>query len=313
MIMTKHSAVPERACQDAPAAPREADRHDGAQQPVISLSIGRHCSPDLGGMSEEDASWVPRLREILRARLTPWNCPEVLCNAEVLLTELVTNALQHASAPTVDVCIQHKGDRLRIAVDDHSTRGPLPRPKGPYEEHGRGLVLVDVLADAWGISEDRTTTWCILCLPEGLPEMSTGPAPVRNETLIQIPSDSSGLRLARIHSWTAFTALDWPGDHHAAFGVLHSLVSNALRHGVTPAWPSPELAIWVRVTEAHELIIDVKDPNPDFPEFEKNVVGELGRGLWVARRSGAAVSWSPDPHEGGKTVRAVMQPGEVIL
>ncbi|MFJ5877389.1 ATP-binding protein [Streptomyces sp. NPDC093088] len=264
-------------------------------------------------MSEEDASWVPRLREILRARLTPWNCPEVLCNAEVLLTELVTNALQHASAPTVDVCIQHKGDRLRIAVDDHSTRGPLPRPKGPYEEHGRGLVLVDVLADAWGISEDRTTTWCILWLPEGLPEMSTGPAPVRDETLIRIPSDSSGLRLARIHSWTAFTVLDWPGDHHAAFGVLHSLVSNALRHGVSPAWPSPELAIWVRVTEAHELIIDVKDPNPDFPQFEKNVVGELGRGLWVARRSGAAISWSPDLDEGGKTVRAVMQPGEVIL
>ncbi|MGW9438646.1 ATP-binding protein [Streptomyces sp. NPDC055607] len=313
MIVTKYSAALERICQDVPASPRGAGRHGGAQQPVITLSIGRRCSPDSGGTSEEDAAWAPRLREILRARLAAWECSEVLWNAEVLLTELVTNAFQHASGPTVDVCVCRQDDRLKITVDDHSTRGPLPRSKGLYEEHGRGLTLVDALSDAWGISKDRTATWCTLCLPEGLPAISTGPAPVRNETMMRVPADTNGLHLAGIHGRTAFAILDWPGDRQAAFDVLHSLTSNALRHGTTSDWPSPDLRIWVRATKAHELIIDVKDANPDFPAFETNVVGELGRGLWVVRRFGAKVSWAPDITEGGKTVRAVMQPGQLAL
>ncbi|MEV7676432.1 ATP-binding protein [Streptomyces sp. NPDC088752] len=294
------------------AAAREARRREGVH-PAIELSISRCIDPDFNGMSEKDAAWAGRLREILRSRLAPWNLPELLDKAELLLTELVTNAFQHASGPTVDVCVRRQDDRLKITVDDHSTRGPLPRSKGLYEEHGRGLILVDALSDAWGISKDRTTTWCTLCLPEGLPAISTGPAPVRNETMIRVPADTSGLHLAGIHGRTAFAILDWPGDRQAAFDVLHSLASNALRHGITQGWPSPDLRIWVRVTKAHELIIDVKDPNPDFPKFETNVVGELGRGLWVVRRFGAKVSWAPDITEGGKTVRAVMQPGQVAL
>ncbi|MGW3387440.1 ATP-binding protein [Streptomyces cinereoruber] len=305
--MTSQSiTVRERVPTGAPTIHRSA-------RPALSISIKRCPELASGEIAEENAAWVPRLRQILRARIAPWKCPELVNKAELLLTELFTNALQHGSGPTVDVCVRRRGDRLRIAVDDHSTRGPLPRSKGLYEEHGRGLVLVDVLSDAWGISKDRTTTWCTLRLPEGLPALSTGPAPVRNETMIRVPADTSGLQLAGIHGRTAFAILDWPGDQQAAVDVLHSLASNALRHGIAQDWPSSDLRIWVRVTKAHELIIDVKDPNPDFPEFETNVVGELGRGLWIVRRSGATVSWAPDMAEGGKTVRAVMQPGQVAL
>ncbi|MFE0773356.1 ATP-binding protein [Streptomyces sp. NPDC058861] len=280
---------------------------------VIRLSIKRCPDPASGEICEENAAWAPRLRQILRARTRRWNCPDLLDSAELVLTELVTNAFRHASAPTVDVCIRRRGDRLRIAVDDHSTRGPLPRPKGLYEEHGRGLVLVDVLADAWGISEDRTTTWCVLRLPEGLPGMSTGPAPVRHESMLQVPGGPDGLGLADLRGRDALALLDWPGDRHAALEVLRVLAGNAVQHGITEQGPGPELTIWLRVTAACELIIDVRDPSPKFPRFQQAVVGELGRGLWGARRLGAVVTWSPELEAGGKTVRAVMQPGEVIL
>ncbi|MFE8940951.1 ATP-binding protein [Streptomyces sp. NPDC007872] len=282
-------------------------------RPAIRLSIKRCPAPASGEISEENAAWTPRLRQILRARTRHWTCPDLLDSAELLLTELLTNAFRHASAPIVGVCIHRRGGHLRIAVDDHCTRGPLPRPTGLYEEHGRGLVLVDALADAWGISEDRTTTWCVLRLPDGLPELSTGPAPVRHESMLQVPGDLDGLHLAGIQGRTALALLDWPGDQHAALEALRILASNAVQHGITEQRPGRGLTIWLRVTAAHELIIDVQDPNPTFPRFQRAVVGEVGRGLWGARRLGAVVTWSPDLEKGGKTVRAVLQPGEVIL
>lgn len=50
-------------------------------------------------------------------------------------------------------------------MSDGSTALPQKRRPGPAEEHGRGVLIIDALADAWGTSDDGTTTWCSLTLP----------------------------------------------------------------------------------------------------------------------------------------------------
>ncbi|MFD4376809.1 ATP-binding protein [Streptomyces sp. NPDC058486] len=284
-----------RALDTAPDSERREDSH-----PALALSIKRDpASNDL---------WPARLRRMLRAGLTHWGRSDLVDTAQLLLTELTTNAFRHADAPTVGVRVGRKGGQLRIEVADGSPLGPLPHPAGLYEEHGRGLVLVDSMADAWGVSSDRTTVWCTITLPAGLPEIV--PAPVRHEATLRLPCNASALNMARINGRTLLTLLNWPGDQAAAVDVLYVLVRNALEHAITPGDGGDGFLAWLRVTDANELVIDVRDPDPDFPDYEKALAGALGRGLGLAQDLGAEIRWLPDaPH--GKTVRAIMQPGEV--
>lgn len=68
----------------------------------------------------------------------------------VLLTsEVVSNALIHAgSAPTVTVTVE--GRRVRVEVADSSPALPVRKRYGPDATTGRGMMLLDALADAWG-------------------------------------------------------------------------------------------------------------------------------------------------------------------
>ncbi|MBO0693607.1 MAG: SpoIIE family protein phosphatase [Acidimicrobiaceae bacterium] len=90
--------------------------------------------------------------------------------AAVLLTsELVTNALVHSASPAeVGVTL---GDHATISVRDADT-GPLfsRTPSGELEEGGRGIVLVDRLADTWGIEHagGSKTIWFRLRPPDEL-------------------------------------------------------------------------------------------------------------------------------------------------
>ncbi|MFJ7489647.1 ATP-binding protein [Streptomyces sp. NPDC097727] len=103
--------------------------------------------------------------------------------------------------------------------------------------------------------------------------------------------------------------LGWPGSQHAAIDVLYVLVNNAMKHAFTPGAVAQGPDVWLRITRAGELHIDVTDPDPAFPDFSRAVAGELGRGLWGAKRLGAAITWFPA--DGGKTVRATMRAGRV--
>ncbi|MGX1561345.1 ATP-binding protein [Streptomyces sp. NPDC055506] len=96
-------------------------------------------------------------RRLTRARLTGWSVCEDTCDsAALVVSELVTNAIVH-TASTHIVCELHDGDELvRIAVRDEGCAPGQPHAAGrtrPEEEHGRGLLLVDTLCEAWGAHE----------------------------------------------------------------------------------------------------------------------------------------------------------------
>ncbi|MEU9183392.1 ATP-binding protein [Streptomyces sp. NPDC048484] len=95
-------------------------------------------------------------RHLTRARLSGWAVCEDTCDtAELVVSELVTNAIVHTASRHV-VCELHDGeDLLRIAVRDEGCAPgePHPSPQRPDEEHGRGLLLVAAMCTAWGAQE----------------------------------------------------------------------------------------------------------------------------------------------------------------
>lgn len=83
--------------------------------------------------------------------------------AQVLVSELVTNAVLHARSMLV-LHVRSTGDRLHIAVEDLSTDYPLAREPVAGAENGRGLLLLDALASSWGWDQTPVgkNVWCEL-------------------------------------------------------------------------------------------------------------------------------------------------------
>lgn len=114
-----------------------------------------------------------RLARLLATeQLRSWGLP--LDPAAHIVAELAANAATHSRVPGRDfrLTLYVVGDTLRIEVTD--TRGDrLPRLEHPTprSESGRGLVLVDALADRWGTAPGpypRKTVWA---------ECEVGPPP----------------------------------------------------------------------------------------------------------------------------------------
>jgi serine/threonine-protein kinase RsbW len=99
-------------------------------------------------------------------RLAPRLGDHVLEDVRLLVTELITNALRHASlTPGDEVSVKALvGDgTVRIEVRDPGNNGePAQRAPGPYGG-GYGLYLVERLARRWGVDRrDGTVVWCEL-------------------------------------------------------------------------------------------------------------------------------------------------------
>ncbi len=111
-----------------------------------------------------DASSVGVARRLLRHQLTGLRNTVVDADlvdaAGLLVSELVTNAVVHARTDvTLHVMIRH--GVLRIEVTDGSPVVPTPRRPSGLAGTGRGLQLVDRLANRWGVQKSRggKTIW----------------------------------------------------------------------------------------------------------------------------------------------------------
>src|SRR5215203_590805 len=81
----------------------------------------------------------------------------VLVDTKLLLTELVVNALKHASRGIQAVIIRiTRNHFVRVEVLDPGPMfNPDPRPPGTGTGSGRGLFLVDAVANAWGVEPEE--------------------------------------------------------------------------------------------------------------------------------------------------------------
>ncbi|MEU8925452.1 ATP-binding protein [Kitasatospora sp. NPDC048545] len=97
---------------------------------------------------------TPLARLFLRAYLAGLPSGERYSDtAELLLGELFANAVQHSDAPAdrlIEVRFAVVGDRLRLEVHDAGTGRPSVRTATADAECGRGLLLVNELAERWG-------------------------------------------------------------------------------------------------------------------------------------------------------------------
>ncbi|MER6181587.1 ATP-binding protein [Streptomyces sp. NPDC001652] len=129
---------------------------------------------------------LAELRRALRIRLILWGLHDHVDVAQLCVSELVTNVIQHVGEGTpVTLRMALSEPYLRLEVEDPDTRTlPTLLAAGAALESGRGVALVDILSDhRWGVflQGDSKVVWC---------ELATADVPAAHA----LSSGSSALR-----------------------------------------------------------------------------------------------------------------------
>jgi CheY-like chemotaxis protein len=108
-----------------------------------------------------------RARQFLRNHCARWGCEGVVESAQLVVSELVTNAVSHGRS-RCELRLGLTDGTLRIEVADRGTGTPDVLATTGRDEHGRGLVLVSAVAAAWGVDTipgNGKVVWAQLALP----------------------------------------------------------------------------------------------------------------------------------------------------
>ncbi|MFI1802735.1 MULTISPECIES: ATP-binding protein [Streptomyces] len=91
-------------------------------------------------------------RRLVRIALATWGLEELVDDASVIVTELVSNAADHGRLPSIRVIVSRPSAHcVRIGVVDRSKELPMMRTDSNGEQtRGRGLLIVDALTEQWG-------------------------------------------------------------------------------------------------------------------------------------------------------------------
>lgn len=135
-------------------------RYEGAQ-PDASRRVARYS------IERNDLQQVRRLRHTLERLACTWQLQVDVDELQLLISEVVTNSLIHAQTE-VDVLLRSYPGRLRVEVRDSNPRPPIlaailggEEAVNDEAESGRGMLIVDAVAWAWGTSPAGRgkTTW----------------------------------------------------------------------------------------------------------------------------------------------------------
>lgn len=166
-------------CLAAALAPEAPNLHSLCER--ICSSSPAECDDDIAILlarvtslrAEDVATWqlsvdprsAAQAREIAARQLEIWDLQAMAFVTELVVSELVTNALRYASAPITLRLIRYA--TLICEVSDGSHTAPHLRRARPLDEGGRGLQLVAHLTDLWGTryTDSGKTIWSEQALP----------------------------------------------------------------------------------------------------------------------------------------------------
>ncbi|MGW2874757.1 ATP-binding protein [Streptomyces sp. NPDC001233] len=98
-----------------------------------------------------EAASVPAARQLVRETLVDWGLPDVTDAAELVVSELASNAVRHARHGAFRLTIRRlDGGSVRVAVTDKSRTLPVLATASTADITGRGLALVDAVSRQWG-------------------------------------------------------------------------------------------------------------------------------------------------------------------
>src|SRR3954454_11775425 len=98
---------------------------------------------------DPEAGSVATARGFVDNCLTRWGLGDQADDVQLIVDELVTNAIRHSRGP-VTLSIGRRPDRIVVQVRDSSPDFPEPEPTDVLADSGRGLLLVEQLAAHWG-------------------------------------------------------------------------------------------------------------------------------------------------------------------
>ena len=107
---------------------------------------------------------VATARRFVDQTLSSWGTLAVILDAQLVVSELVTNAMRHGGGAAQLRLLSH-GPELACVVTDHSQTVPVAAAPDVFSEFGRGLRLVDALCSAWGWLSPggaRKLVWAVL-------------------------------------------------------------------------------------------------------------------------------------------------------
>lgn len=107
---------------------------------------------------------VPAARLYVEMTLEAWGLAGLADDAKLIVSELVTNALRHGAGPIDVRCAISDDEEFVMEVRDSSPELPEVEDTDLLDLSGRGLVIVEALARAWGArpAEDGKVTWAAL-------------------------------------------------------------------------------------------------------------------------------------------------------
>ncbi|HET9076865.1 MAG TPA: ATP-binding protein [Acidimicrobiales bacterium] len=97
-----------------------------------------------------DPQAVRHARSFVASTLRSWRLPDLVETAELLVSEVVTNAILHAASP-FRLTVECRTPRM-VSVEVRDSSGAAPVLTSPAQDatHGRGLLLIELLASRWG-------------------------------------------------------------------------------------------------------------------------------------------------------------------
>ncbi len=109
---------------------------------------------------------APLARRVVDQACRAWALPDLSDPAQLIVTELVANAVRHAGT-LMTLTVSVHGRHLQISVIDHDPRPPQPNSANPVDEHGRGLQMIEALGSDWGTVavRDGKVVWARVAVP----------------------------------------------------------------------------------------------------------------------------------------------------